>query len=66
MSSAGMAAQFTFTKDRLAREERRCSARATSSLPVPLSPVTSTVAGVGATFSSCAKSRAIGALSPII
>ena len=33
----------------------RCSARATSSLPVPVSPLMSTVSSLGATFSSGAK-----------
>ncbi len=51
MSSEGMAAQFTSTNARLARGDSRCTARATSSLPVPFSPVISRRAGVGATFS---------------
>ena len=40
-------------------------ARATSSLPVPLSPVISTVAGVGAARSMVSRSRRIAAASPI-
>ncbi len=43
-----MAAQFTLTKGRWSRIELAWMARATSSLPVPLSPVINTVAGVGA------------------
>src|SRR2546426_909674 len=39
------------TNGRAARGERSCSARATSSLPVPLSPRTSTAESVGATRS---------------
>src|SRR6478736_2268144 len=38
------------------RDEFSCKARATSSLPVPLSPVISTVVGVSATRSSTAYS----------
>ena len=41
-------------------------ARAMSSLPVPLSPVMSTDALVGATFSSSWKTRCMTALRPII
>ena len=47
MSSAGMAPQFTATKGMAERGESSWMARATSSLPVPDSPVTSTVALVG-------------------
>ena len=46
--SAGMAAQLTATKGRSARTLLRCRARATSSLPVPVSPSTSTVASLSA------------------
>jgi hypothetical protein len=52
MSSDGIAAQFTSTNGRALRGEFLCSARATSSLPVPFSPVMSTRAGVGATRST--------------
>ena len=48
MSSSGMAAQFTCTKASSLRRLFRWMARATSSLPTPLSPVMSTVAEVGA------------------
>src|SRR5271170_7640754 len=47
-----MAAQFTLTKEREERRDRRWIARATSSLPVPVSPVISTVASVGATLNT--------------
>src|SRR5271156_1850267 len=50
IKSRGMAAQFTLTKECEERRDRRWIARATSSLPVPVSPVISTVAAVGATF----------------
>ena len=54
ISSDGMAAQLTSTKGRSARRLSSCSRWATSSLPVPLSPVISTRASEGATFSiSC-------------
>jgi hypothetical protein len=56
MSSRGMAAQLTFTNGSSARGERRWMAREMSSLPVPLSPVMSTDAFVGATFSISWKS----------
>ena len=39
ISVSGMAAQLTATKGRALRGLRSCSVRATSSLPVPLSPV---------------------------
>ena len=45
-----MAAQFTATKASSARGERSWSARAASSLPVPDSPWTSTVADEGAAW----------------
>ncbi len=48
-SSLGSAAEFTFTKGRSRRCERRCSRSATISLPTPLSPQTRTVTSVGAT-----------------
>ena len=41
-------------------------ARATSSLPVPVSPSTSTVASVGATISTCPMTRLSAALVPTI
>jgi hypothetical protein len=47
-----MAAQFTATKARLARGLASWMCRAMSSLPVPLSPVMSTVDGCRATLSA--------------
>ena len=49
-SSFGIAAQFTATNGFARRALRWCSACATSSLPVPLSPRTSTDRSVSATF----------------
>ena len=46
-----MAAQLILMNGLALRDEFSCSARATSSLPVPDSPVISTVDGVSATFS---------------
>ncbi len=46
-----MAAQLTLMKGLPSREVFSWRARAMSSLPVPLSPVMSTVRGVSATFS---------------
>jgi len=51
ISVPGSAAQLTVISARSARRERRWMARATSSLPVPVSPVMSTVESVAATFS---------------
>ena len=45
-----MAAQFTEISGALARRDRLCRARATSSLPVPDSPWISTLESVGATL----------------
>ena len=50
-SSRGTAAQFTLISGLPARLLRRCTSRATSSLPVPLSPRMRTAASVGATRS---------------
>src|SRR6267143_888165 len=50
IKSRGIAAQLTLTKARDERRDLRWIARATSSLPVPVSPVTITVASVGATL----------------
>ncbi|MNC38828.1 hypothetical protein D3C75_874550 [compost metagenome] len=47
---SGIAAQFTEINGALARFDRLCRARATSSLPVPDSPWISTVESVGATL----------------
>ena len=51
-SSRGMAPQLMGTKGLSRRLLFLCRARTSSSLPVPDSPVTSTVESVGATFSS--------------
>ena len=48
------------------REERSCKRWATSSLPVPLSPVMSTVLGLSATFSIKSSTRRIAGDSPTI
>ena len=50
-SVSGIAAQLTATKGPRPRGDSSWSVRATSSLPVPLSPVMSTAAGVGAASS---------------
>ena len=63
-SGSGIAAQLTATSGPAARLLWRCSARATSSLPVPLSPVTSTLASVGATRAISSWTSRIAALSP--
>ena len=49
-----------------ARELRSCSVRATSSLPVPLSPVISTGASLWAMVSMRSNSRSIGGLRPMM
>ncbi len=51
---SGMAPQSTATKGPSARGEAACSERARTSLPVPVSPSTSTVASVAATRSRTA------------
>ena len=66
ISSEGMAAQFTSTKGAAARRLRAWSQRATSSLPVPFSPVTSTRASQGATFSISSRTRRICDDCPMI
>ena len=50
MRVSGIAAQLTEMSGALARRERLCRARATSSLPVPDSPWISTVESVGETL----------------
>ena len=66
ISSVGIAAQFTSTNGPRARGESAWIARATSSLPVPFSPVTSTRAAVGATFSIRSITCLIALLEPTI
>jgi hypothetical protein len=51
-SASGKAAQLTTTKGRSKRGDRLCKVRATSSLPVPLSPRIVTVTSVAATMPS--------------
>ena len=63
---SGSAAQFTVMKGLPRRGERSCSAFATSSLPVPLSPWTSTVLETGAICSILTSTSWIAALSPMI
>jgi hypothetical protein len=53
-SVSGRLAQSTTTSGRAARALASCSARATSSLPVPDSPSSSTLAVDGATRATCA------------
>lgn len=57
-----MAAQLTATKGRAARALLRCSARATSSLPVPVSPRISTVASPRAAMPMRLKTSRMAAL----
>ncbi len=64
-SSAGSAAQFTFTNGRSLRGERWWIARATSSLPTPLSPRISTVTSLSDTCSMTERDRLhLGAVAP--
>ena len=58
ISDGGMAPQLTDTNGREARGDRRWIARAISSLPVPVSPVISTVESVRATFATSARTPA--------
>src|SRR3989475_12575412 len=52
ISDGARAAQLTLTKARCDRRDRLWMARATSSLPVPVSPLTRTLESVGATFTT--------------
>jgi hypothetical protein len=61
---AGMAAQFSLMKVRSLRGLSRWMARASSSLPVPVSPWIRTVASVGATVSICRSTLRRPVLSP--
>ena len=63
---SGTAAQLNATNGPVLRGPRWCTARATSSLPVPLSPVISTVASVSARRASIAYTSCITGLSPIM
>ena len=63
-SPGASAPQSTTTNGRSARGEARCSAAASTSLPVPLSPSISTVESDGAACSTSAKSARIAGASP--
>ena len=65
-SVSGMAEQLTATKERSARPLRWWIERATSSLPVPVSPAISTVARLGATRAIRSRTRSIAGLRPTI
>ncbi len=62
--SDGTAPVFTGTNGLSRRGEFACIAFAISSLPVPLSPCTSTVERLGATCATRSNSRSIGSLLP--
>ena len=64
-SSAGIAAQFTATKGLALRRPWSCNARATSSLPVPVSPRIRTVASLSAAMPIAFCTRRIASLAPI-
>ena len=64
--SLGMAPQLIARKRSSRRGLAWWRAAATSSLPVPLSPVTSTVERVGATTRICSNSVSIGGEVPMI
>ena len=66
ISSDGIAAQFTSINGRSCRGETAWMARATSSLPVPFSPVMSTRAAVGPTLSISSRTTWSAGLSPTI
>ena len=66
ISSAGIAPQFTATNALPARGESRCTSRAMSSLPVPVSPSTSTPRSLGATLRRSLKTSFIGWHEPMI
>ena len=65
-SDSGIAAQFSTTNAFAARALNRCTAFATSSLPVPVSPSISTVVERGATSLTIRAISRIAALSPTI
>ena len=66
MSSSGIAAQFTSTNGPCLRWLMACTCRATSSLPVPLSPEIKTRPLVGAAIAICSRSDVMTGLSPTI
>ena len=57
---SGMAPQLTATKGRSVRGESSCKARAASSLPVPDSPMSSTLVLVEATLRRTSNTRCMG------
>src|SRR5207244_667214 len=61
---SGSAALLRATKGALGLAPRRCRSRATSSLPEPLSPTTSTGLGMGANRAMASRSVRIAGLSP--
>src|SRR5262245_40960732 len=61
---SGIAAQLTLTKGPAARRDQAWMARARSSLPVPVSPLTSTVDSVAATFRVRASSPCTASEAP--
>jgi hypothetical protein len=66
INDSGTAAQLSATKGRSARLLSRCSARAATSLPVPLSPVINTVVSVGAMRAMSSFTCVMAGLSPMI
>ena len=64
ISVSGSAPQLTGTNGLSARRLCSCSARATSSLPVPVSPRISTVEWVGATLAISCRTRSIDSFEP--
>ena len=64
--SSGIAAQFTSMNGPACRRLNAWTVRATSSLPVPFSPNTSTRPLVGAAMATCSRNCPIVGLSPII
>ncbi len=66
MRVGGIAAQLTFTSGLSRRPLAACSARATSSLPVPVSPRMRTVVSVGATWCRSRSTWARRWLRPLI
>ena len=63
---SGIAPQLTVMNGPFARFERRWISRAISSLPVPVSPVISTLMSVAATFCSLRNTSIIDAQAPMI
>jgi len=66
ISPSGMAPQFTETKGLSRRKLLKWIARATSSFPVPLSPVTMAVEGLSAILRMVSKTSAMTPLLPMM